>query len=281
MAGKGFWSKLFGKGDPDGEPTPDSESSAKPADPEPRPPRPDAPEPARRPQAGTEPDDLKPPKPEPAPKPSASADDGETRVSGTPSKSAFKTDQVSDVYAQALFELALQADAMDATAAEVEQLAGLLASNPALVTLISSRALGRDDRAGVIDRVFKAGFSDTLYKFIHVLNRKDRLAWLPAITASFAARVAESRGFVEVDAFVAQRLDEAEAARVAESIGQALGGKQVVLHQYVDASLIGGLKVRIGDQMIDGSVATQLAKMKQRMIAAGREKARQQVAAEA
>jgi F-type H+-transporting ATPase subunit delta len=220
-------------------------------------------------------DDTTPETPPPA---TAAADDGETRVSGS-SKPGFKTDAVSDVYAQALFELAKQAETLDAVGVEMEQLGRTLDGSPDLMRLISSRALSRDDRAGLIDRIFKDHVDPTVYKFLHVINRKDRLASLPAITASFADRLSEQRGIIEVDAYVAQRLESAEADRVAEAIGAALG-KQVVLHQYVDESLIGGLKVRIGDQMIDGSVATKLAKMKRDLIAAGREKARQQVAAE-
>jgi len=64
-------------------------------------------------------------------------------------------------------------------------------------------------------------------------------------------------------------LDSETAKRVAEQIGQALG-KGVTLTQRVDPALIGGLKIKIGDQLIDASVASQLRNMKNKMIAAGR-----------
>jgi len=286
MTQKGFWSRLFGGG-ADEQPSRDGDA--------PPPRRPEAPEPG----ASATPPPETPPPPEVPPDPdrqtdtptdaptdtpppaTAAADDGETRVSGSSStsKPGFKTDAVSDVYAQALFELAQAAGTLDGIGVEMEQLGRTLADSPDLMRLIRSRALSRDDRAGLIDRVFKEQVDPTVYKFLHVLNRKDRLPSLPAITASFAGRLAADRGIVEVEVSVARRLDEAETDRVAEAIGRSLG-KQVVLRQSVDESLIGGLKIRVGDRLIDGSVATKLAKMKRNLIAAGRDKARQQMKAE-
>jgi len=257
MAARGFWSKLFGKGGPEDEPDPQPGDRDTPPSPQP------GPEAADRPQR---PDAPIPPANTPAP-------DETPRMSGS-TRPSFATDAVSATYAQALYELAQSNGSLADVTQEIEQLAELLAANPDLVTLIAGRALGRDARAGLIDRVFKGKINDTLHKFLHVLNRKDRLASLPGVTASFAGIVAENAGIIEVDAYVASRLDDATADQVARSIGAALGGKQVVLHQYVDASLIGGLKIRVGDQLIDGSVATRLTKMKRDLIAAGREKAR-------
>ncbi len=249
MAARNFWSRLFGKGDPDPGQPPESKPDG------------NAHEADHRSAHDTNPPALTP------------ATDGETRVSGRANNN-FTTDKASDVYALALYELATENGSLSQVTVEVEQLAELLAQRSDLIELLSSRALSREDRAGLLDRVFKGRASDTLYKFLHVLNRKGRLASLAGITTSFGRLVAEQAGIVEVDAYVAQRMDASAASDVAKRIGVALGGKQVVLHQYVDQSLIGGLRLRIGDQLIDGSVATQLSRMKRDLIDAGREKAR-------
>jgi F-type H+-transporting ATPase subunit delta len=179
------------------------------------------------------------------------------------------------VYAQALLEMADEKGALDETASEVEQLQELLASQPDLTALMSTPALGAAERRELIERVFKGRVSDTTYKFLQVVNDKGRLAALPGILASFEDLLDQRRGIVEVDAYVAQRLDPAEAEQVARRIGAALR-KEVVLHQYVNPDLIGGLVLRVGDQLIDGSVATQLKLMRQRLIEAGRNRARTQ-----
>ena len=68
-------------------------------------------------------------------------------------------------------------------------------------------------------------------------------------------------------------MNEASVNQVAEAVGQVMG-KQAVVHQYVDPTLIGGLKLRIADQLIDGSVATQLRLIRENMITTGRDHVR-------
>ncbi len=190
------------------------------------------------------------------------------------SQSRIQTDAVDRAYAQALFELGRDNGELEALADEVDELGELLAEQPDLRRLIRSPAIAAQERAGLIGRLFEGRVSPTMYRFLQVVTRKDRLASLAGIVQAFADLMAEHRQLVEVDVFVAQRLDEAAAKEVAERIGEVLG-REVVLHQYVDEELIGGLKIRVGDKLIDGSVANQLKLLRQRMGRVGRERARE------
>lgn len=189
------------------------------------------------------------------------------------SSTAEHTTAVDRVYAAALLELGEDQNALDAIADEVDQLAALLTDSPDLRRLLATRTLTTSDLAGVIDRTFKGRVSDTVYRFLHVVNGKGRLPNLEGILRAFDQLLEQKRGIVEADIYVATRLSDAEAKQVADRLGAAIG-KQVALHQYVDESLIGGVKIRLGDEMIDGSVATQLKQMKKQLIEEGREKAR-------
>lgn len=182
-------------------------------------------------------------------------------------------DSVDRVYAGALLEMAREQGRLDEVADEVDQLAELMRAEPGLRRLLASPAVARHERASSIERIFKGNLSDTLYNFLQVLNQRGRLDKLPSISQTFADMVAQERGLIEVDIFVPERLEASLANDVAARIGKALG-KETVLHQYVDPSLIGGLKIRVGDRLIDGSVATQLKHMRRQLVAAGREKAR-------
>ncbi len=185
-----------------------------------------------------------------------------------------KTDSVSRVYAQALLELAQPEGQADALAEEAGGLLELLAGEPDLGVLLSSRALNSSQRSGVVEQLFKGKVSDVLYRFLQVVNRKDRLGALAGILSAYRVLVSEARGELDVDVFVAESLSDEAGRGVAESIGGAMG-KQVHLRQHVDPELIGGLKVRVGDRLIDGSVATQLRIMKRKLVDVGRERARQ------
>ena len=131
--------------------------------------------------------------------------------------------------------------------------------------LVTNPAISTDERSKIVSRVFEGKVSDLLYRFLQVVTSKNRLGSLDTILGGYLLLVSEHRGLVDVDAYVATAMDADTAARVAEQIGQSLG-KQVTLRQHIDESLIGGLKIKVGDKLIDASVASQLRSMKQKMI---------------
>lgn len=178
---------------------------------------------------------------------------------------------VEHVYAAALLELA--ASDLDNIREQADDLGSLIRDDKGLALLIESRVLSSDERAASIEKIFKGNVDDLLYRFIQVVNAKDRLPHLGDILETFGALVDQRNGIIEVDAYVAAALDDATAQRVTADLSETLGGN-VVLHQHVDETLIGGLKLRIGDKLIDASVATQLRKMKKQIVDAGREKTR-------
>jgi len=189
-----------------------------------------------------------------------------------------RTDAVSQVYAEALIEMAEAQGELQSISDEVDELSHLLKSQPDLVRLLSTRTLSHEQRSEVIDRVFKDQVHDVLFRFLHVVNDKDRLSALPAITRAFADQMAQRNGIVEADVWVPKLLAQDEIDLISEQLAKAVGANQVVVHQYKDHTLIGGLKIRIGDTLIDASVAKQLRQMRHRMIESGRMKAREMAA---
>lgn len=185
------------------------------------------------------------------------------------STSELKTDTVGRVYAEALIDLAREQGQVEALAIEAQALLPLIAEDGELHRLLTNPAIGDGERSKIIERVFKGKVSDLLYKMFQVLCDKGRLASLPQMAAGYLLAVADDRGQIDVQAYIASELDSDAAKQVADQIGQALG-KTVSLTQTIDESLIGGLKITIGDQLIDASVASQLRSMKNKMIAAGR-----------
>jgi F-type H+-transporting ATPase subunit delta len=186
------------------------------------------------------------------------------------------TQTVEEVYAAALLELA-QAGSGGSSADDVREqmddIAQLVRTDPGLQKLLSSMVLSTTERSASIQRIFEGRVSDLVYRFLQVVNSKDRLGDLLAIATAFGQLVDRCNGILKVDAYVAASMDDAQLQRVTTDLGQALGGT-VVLHQYVDPTLIGGIKLRIGDKLIDASVASQLRKMKEKIVAAGRDSLR-------
>ena len=102
---------------------------------------------------------------------------------------------------------------------------------------------------------------DITLKFLQVLNSKERLGHLPAIVASLDQLVQEAFGRVEVDLYTAAPVESDTIDVIRARLREVLG-KEPVVHPYTDPSMIGGLKLQIGDRLIDASVATRLRRLR-------------------
>lgn len=177
-------------------------------------------------------------------------------------------------YAQALADLATEADSFDEIADEIHQIGEIVESDAEFNKLLGSHILGTADRAKILEKVFAGRVSPLTFNFLQVVNNKGRLDHLEGIAAAFAMLADQRSGRIEIDAYVANAMSDDQVATVAKQIGTAIG-KTVTLNQHIDPALIGGLKIQVGDRLIDGSVAAQLKKLQVKMVAAGREKAKQ------
>ena len=181
-------------------------------------------------------------------------------------------DQVASVYARSLFELAreLGGDAGVASmGAELREVCGIVRADKRALELFRSPIVDPAKRAASLKRTFGGRVTDTLLNFMLVLNRKGRLAELLAIEDAYDALEQEAFGRVEVDVFTASgSVDDATRSALAADLKKGLG-KEPVMHFYADPAMIGGLKLRIGDRLIDGSVAAQLRRMRSALLDRG------------
>lgn len=181
-------------------------------------------------------------------------------------------DAVARVYAQSLLELAEAAGGEEKIAETGEQLQALLEivqAEPAFAEFLRSPIVKRSSRGESLKRVLDGQVSDLLLRFILVLNDKGRLGRLADIAAAFDEMLNERFGRIEVDVFTVEgRLDDAQMGLLADKVRSRLG-KEPVFHQYSDPSLLGGLVLRVGDQLIDGSVRGRLRGLRESLMDRG------------
>jgi F-type H+-transporting ATPase subunit delta len=184
-----------------------------------------------------------------------------------------QVNDVAKVYAQSLLELALASggDAPAEVGAELDALCEAARADAGFREFLASPMLERVERQASLERILQGKASDLLLRFVLVLNRKGRLGNLLEIGDAFDQLLQERFGKVEVDVFTVQggQLSDEVTAAVKDRV-QGVFGKEAVLHSYRDAAMIGGIKLRIGDQLIDGSVATRLRRMQAAMLDAAR-----------
>ncbi len=175
-------------------------------------------------------------------------------------------EHVGDVYAEALLGAAEGAGLAESVLAELDSLiADVLDRFPEFEQVLASALVSHEEKMGVLDRTLGGRVSPLVLDFLKVVSRHGRLDCLRAIHRQARALYERMQGQVRVRVATATPLGDGLAGRIAGSLRRLLDGEPI-LEQVVDPGLIGGVVVRVGDTVYDGSVATQLKNVRQRMI---------------
>jgi F-type H+-transporting ATPase subunit delta len=169
---------------------------------------------------------------------------------------------IAQPYATALYDLASEQGHVDAVEADLVAINRLVAESPDFARFLRSPVIAGDDKAVAMDTILaRANAGTVVANFVRVVARNGRLFALPTVISNFRALAAEARGEVSAVVTSATALSPAQVANLADTLKQKIG-KTVTLEQHVDPSLIGGLIVKVGSQMIDSSLKTKLTAMK-------------------
>jgi len=172
-------------------------------------------------------------------------------------------------YARSILELANEKGQAQEFGQELATIGELLRQNPSFAEFLADPGIGVTERTAALDKLFRGRASPLVMNLMGVLNTRGRLNLLGAVADAYSDLLDEQLGNVEVDVTVAQKLDNSQLEQVRQRVSQALG-KNAVVHQYVDADIIGGLVLRVEDRLIDASVKSQLEAMRERMLTARR-----------
>jgi len=192
---------------------------------------------------------------------------------------ATHTDAVATIYARSVYSLAEEAGGKDKLVEigdELEQVCELARADRDLGEFLASPIIDVDARGKALREMFADRITDLTLRFLLVLNKKRRLGHLEQINEAYSSMLQEAFGRIEVDVWTPSELGAPQREAIADRIRNTLG-KEPVLHGYTDPSMIGGIRLRIGDQLIDGSVATRLRRLRQNLITHGNAAIRERI----
>jgi F-type H+-transporting ATPase subunit delta len=174
--------------------------------------------------------------------------------------------QVATVYARALLNTAEKAGKTDEIVAELDSLVvDLLDKLPQLEAVLNSMVVEPDQKIQLLDRLLGGKANPLLLNFLKTLARHDRLDVLRPVHQSIHVLLDELRQNVRVEVQAAAALGDQERQQIVALVARLFGGKPVLVEQ-VQPELIGGIVMRVGDTVYDGSIATHLEKLRQQMI---------------
>lgn len=183
--------------------------------------------------------------------------------------SSAVTGSIAERYSAALFELAEEQSCLDAVAADLKSLKALIAESEDLRRLLKSPVLSRAEQQKAVGALAeRAGLSLLSKNFLGLVARNRRLFAVEGMTAAYLARLAKKRGEVTAEVASAVPLADKQIGAI-ESALKKVVGSNVTLDVTVDPGLLGGLVVKVGSRMVDGSLRTKLQHLQLSMKGVG------------
>lgn len=169
------------------------------------------------------------------------------------------------VYANALFELAMEKNALDERLDEVRTLLAVFAGKPGLRPIIESPQVDDERKAALVRDVFGDRFSRDLRNLVLLLIEKNRPHLLTAILGAFEDRCDEEKGRLQARVTTAVPLENAEAELLSRGLSEKTR-MEIVLDRRVDPEILGGAVLRFGDYIVDGSLRHRIERLRDDLL---------------
>ncbi|MCS7047667.1 MAG: ATP synthase F1 subunit delta [Verrucomicrobiae bacterium] len=173
-------------------------------------------------------------------------------------------DPVLTGYARALLDMAEAENAVGVVEQDLFRLRDLLRANPQLLEFLKNPNLKREGKRQALAELFEGRVHSLVLGWLLTLQDSDRVGRLPAIIEEFIRLAAEVRQTVAGEVITARPLEETVLEQMASALTRALG-KNVHLYQRVDPSVLGGAIIKVGEQVIDGSLRYKLQQLQQQL----------------
>ena len=165
-------------------------------------------------------------------------------------------------HAQAVFRIALETGQLERWQADLEKMGSVLQDKD-LVSFLEHPKVSLESKSDMLQRLLQ-GIMPTAMNLAHLLVAKKRLRIVPSLVAEYRRLVNAAQGVVEADVITAIPITDDESERIGKDLA-AITGKMVMLGAKVDHEIMGGLVVRLGDKLMDGSVRTRLQELRRRL----------------
>ena len=168
-------------------------------------------------------------------------------------------------YAEALFSLAHEQGSVEAVREELEELVRLAEAAPQLQQLLQRPDLDADSKLEALQAGLGASFSDIVMRMVAALVRHQRGDGLAQVAQVYRELADEAAGVVRAEARSAVPLSEAQRRRLTAAL-ERLVGRRVEMEARTDPGVLAGVRVQVGRQLIDGSAAGRLARMREALL---------------
>jgi F-type H+-transporting ATPase subunit delta len=167
---------------------------------------------------------------------------------------------VAHVYSDALFEVAIEENKIDQLFQELQEITDLFKSYPEFFELFKTPKISVEDKKKSIEVVFKGKISDEMMNFLKIILDKRRSSAIFTIKNEFDKKVYAHKGIEKATVESAIALEEAQLKGLEVKLSE-MTGKQIELKNVINKDVLGGLLLRVGDKVVDGTLRKRLVDM--------------------
>ena len=169
--------------------------------------------------------------------------------------------KLARVYAKALYDLALETNSEDAVKADMESIGKLISKSREFSTVLKSPVIKSKKKKAIFSEIFKSQISELSLKFVNLVISHGREQSLATIAVGYNSLYLAKKGILEASVTSAHELSDSVIAQLEKAITKEMG-KEIQLETKVNADILGGLILRVGDMQYNGSVASELQRLR-------------------
>ena len=178
----------------------------------------------------------------------------------------MSTHRLATRYAKSLLERGIANNTLTVISADVETIESALSASREFKALTKNPIVKTEKKLSIFDALFADKISVDTKDFLHLVIEKKREAYLSEILTSFKTQVSDLNEVSEITITTAVALEQESLVKIASEVKESLHLKNVKVKVDVDARIMGGFIVKLGDRVYDDSVAYKLQKLKRELI---------------
>lgn len=175
------------------------------------------------------------------------------------------TTRLACKYAKAIFQIAVEENKLNEFGTQLTNVQRVIANHVDLAEFFNNYQIKAESKKEVINKIFQEELSQTVYHFILLLIDKRRESLLKEIVSEYKKLSNAELNIVEAKVTVATALSKVQEEQLIQKLEKTTG-KTVVVETKIDQSILGGVVVRIGDKLIDGSVIRQMQVLEAQLL---------------
>lgn len=164
-------------------------------------------------------------------------------------------------YAKSLLDLSIEQNKLEEVKGDMDAILEIIGSSRELRLFLNSPIINEDKKEAVLKELFAGRLSDLSFRFMSIILNKGREGQMEGIARGFVNLYRAHKGIAEAVVTSAHQLSEAQRNEIREKL-KGITGNSIEISEKIDPSIIGGVKIRVGDRQYNGSIAYQLEQLK-------------------